>query len=239
MPQIPGRVPIRQATVVSLLPYEINENKPQIIPANFHIDAVPAGEVRVIQIDVVDRTYYVDSDRGMIAFAENPEVVAKSIAEDHVRASILSDFGHAQPGLFYVIGLHDEADIKKNFVKDVEHYTKLQKKWYEKLVKRADDSWQRFRQHRLITDMHRRASQALGLKREWADEVSPADQIECPYCTTLISNRAIVCPQCRGPVNPEKLAAMPEAVVKILFGGMPQVPQVNRPVAVVGKPLGG
>lgn len=198
---------ITPATLISILPYDLREEKPSS-PGSFVIPAVEKGDVGVLVIENASAPYYVDHARGSIRMQGDPELVAKSVVDDHLRATIHVSLD-AHPGLAYVPGAKTKEQVKKECVDLLKDLEKKQNKWFEKLVRVADDTWQRYRRHNVISDQHRLAAGRLGLKREWADILSPTETIECTYCRTLISSKAIVCAQCRMPQE-AAIALLPE-----------------------------
>jgi len=196
---MPGEKPyMGPCTVVSILPRALDENKP-ISRGSFQMPAVTRGDLAVLVIDFdYTRNFYVDHERGNIDLVVPPEEVARSIAEDYVRATIHTGEG-ARPGIFYVRGSFTKEEIRKLFPAELKKAIDDQDNWFKKLVKVGDDTWQRFRRHNMISDQHRDAARMLGLKREWADEMKPENTIQCVYCTSIISDAALVCPVCRLP----------------------------------------
>lgn len=185
-------------TIVSMLPYELNEVKPQIQPGAFLMPPAARGDFNILTIERAERPFYVDYQRGNIMIPEDPEVVAKSVVNDHIKATVNVTDG-AHPGLFYINGLKTKDQIKKENSTELLACGKVQDAWFSRLVKAADDVWQRFRRHNTISDQHRFACKMLGLKREWAEELKAENTIQCMYCTSLISAKALVCPTCRLP----------------------------------------
>jgi hypothetical protein len=52
-----------------------------------------------------------------------------------------------------------------------------------------------------ITDTMRLAADWLGYKRDWSHRDMASDSAPCPWCTSMISNQAIVCPSCNRQVK--------------------------------------
>lgn len=210
------------ATVISMLPYDLHEDKP-LYPASFFMPAAKKGDFELMAIQTAERPYYVDFDRGTLRIPESPEVVAASVVNDHIRASVSSSTD-AHPGLMWVKGAYfrdQKKEVMTRFEKELRITTEAQIKWFQKLVKAADDAWQRFRQNRMISDNHIRAANYLGVKREWADTPDPSLTTECKYCTSLISTRARICPICRMPLDEtlaKNFAMLPDAVKTALMG---------------------
>jgi len=65
-------------------------------------------------------------------------------------------------------------------------------------VKLADDDWNKYRQHKTISDIQRYACSFLKLERPWLlDAEITAALSECPSCFEKVNPRAIVCSHCR------------------------------------------
>jgi hypothetical protein len=210
---------MKPCTVVSILPYELNESKPQLEPGVFIMPPVAKkGDVQVLSIEQAQRPFYVDYERGVVQIPYDPEIVARSVVEDHIRATIHIS-ANCQPGLFYVHGIKDADLVKKENAKELKDAEVAQNAWFKRLVKAGDDVWQRYRRHNTISDQHRMACKELGLKREWAEDMKAENTVECQYCTTLISGRALICPICRLPQE-EALKRMPQSVQDALLKAM-------------------
>ncbi len=74
--------------------------------------------------------------------------------------------------------------------------------------------------YKTYTTEMRLAAEWLGRPRPWSDPRIAADSENCPWCTTVISNQAIFCPNCRKQVReiPAHLAALTEASEKPVVG---------------------
>jgi hypothetical protein len=210
-----------------MLPYGLYESKPQSIPPIFEMPPAAKGDLEVLVIQSTARPFYIDYERGVMTIPVDPEKVAESVVKDHIGATIHVTNG-AKPALFYVKGALTKAEVKLKHKPEIELAINEQNKWFERLIKAADDSWQRARRHNLISDQHRLAARMLGVKREWSEVINPADQVECMYCTTLIAARALVCPICRMPQE-AAINALPPAAREVISAAL-KVPQV--------KPLG-
>ncbi len=76
--------------------------------------------------------------------------------------------------------------------------------YYHRLIAEGDTLWARGHSFREISDMHRRASIALGVEREWA--YVPTRTTECPACGEKIKQGVAVCKHCHAILDPEKAA---------------------------------
>lgn len=198
------------ATVVSLVPIEIRENKPGLRPPTYLIPPAPRGDFNLLHIADAKYAYYIDVHRGAITLVESAEVVANAVVDDYLRASIFRT-DEAYPGLFWVPGKATKEIIKAMHADKLEKAQKAQDKWCNILLRQADDAWRQWRRHNMITDTQRAIANYLGLKREWTEEIDPTQNVECRFCTSVISARAKVCPICRMVLD-EKLEGRQVAV---------------------------
>lgn len=209
---------MKPCTVVSIMRDQLNESKPQLEPGVFILPPAVRGDCQALSIEHAERPFYVDYERGVVQIPYDPEIVARSVVEDYIRATIHISEG-CKPGLFYVHGVKTKDQVKKDHAKELAAAEIAQDNWFKRLVKAGDDVWQRYRRHNTISDQHRMACKELGLKREWAEELKAENTIECQYCTTLISGRALICPICRLPQE-EALKKMPQSVQDALLKAM-------------------
>lgn len=212
-------------TVVSIMPYTLDASKP-ISPASFFLKAAERGDCEVLVIDYASKKYYVDHQRGYITIPEDPEKVAEAVVNDYIRGTIHIGDG-MRPGLFYVKGAKTKDQIKRDHKKELENAERMQNAWFARLVKAGDDVWQKNRRHNVISEQHRVAAKYLGVKREWAEELKAELTVECAYCTSLISQKALVCSICRMPQE-TAIAALPDTVRDTMRAALGQVkPQVK------------
>lgn len=208
------------ATVVSLYPQALNEPKPGLIPANYHIDASNGKDPEILVVGWdAENNRELEVTRGIhVPLEEDPKKadfrvvvpareVAGSIVKDFINASILIN-EDAYPALFWLEGNKNVGDIILSHGEDLEKARIHQNLWFEVLLNDADDIWQRFRQHRSISDLHRMAAKHLGVEREWLKKVSSATNIPCKFCTVLVSSSAVVCPNCKNVLNSKRFEEM-------------------------------
>lgn len=206
-----------KATVVSLLPYPVlSETKPGLFPASYTIPAADE-QIGLATLIVSDgqRGVYLDQDRGSESIIVSGTVIARSLVEDYVISQPEQD-QTAGPGVFWLQDALTAEQVKKNFASEVSKAAKAQHDWWRRLVRMADDTWQRTRVMAQIGDLDRTACRQLGLKRDWLDD-SPDAILKCPVCTTLISKTAIICFACHVVLQPEEYK-------KFQFAGVPVQP---------------
>lgn len=213
--ELMGKLEIPPATIVSLMPVVISESKPGLYPGRFVIPAAKLGpdgqavELAILVIGVSKHYVYLDSDRGSLPQDNFPTKVAKSVVEDFISASQLADT-EAHPGLFYVSGEYSEDEIRAQFADKLIDAQFHQDAWFNRLIQTADDEWQKYRLHRVITDPQRMAARALGIDREWCHTERPDARLslmataKCPSCQSNVLDTQVVCTNCKCILKPEE-----------------------------------
>jgi len=205
-----------EATLISIVPFPIVEFKPGIYPGYFEIPGA-RGDDKPVILNIGDSVFHVEID-------ENRSVTVKCVAEDMAR-SIVNDYltsnlsyseeNDAMPGLFWKAGRYELADVLRKFSDDLILARNRQNRWFQELVKMADDDWEKTRQHKFISDMQRYACKSLKLERPWIIIPKVGEGFKkCVACATAIPEEAIVCPNCRCILNHEKWAMLKFAEAK-------------------------
>lgn len=199
-------------TVVSLVPFPINEEKPGMSPSKFFIDpADPELGFSTLLVTKCRHGVYLDEYRPVLVVPTAPEEVAESICFDYKKGQLGIRMGEAEPGLFWVpgnfAGKEKEAELKAIFSADFREAEKLQIAWFTALVALADDGWGQFKRRGAVSMMQKIAANALKLKREWLLDNEVASALsECPICFEKVHPRAIVCRGCNGILNEAEYA---------------------------------
>lgn len=195
------------ATVVSLVPYAIEERKPGLIPGSFQIPAAKDGEPQFLYVKESKFDVYAGDNRS-IRVSVQPYEVARSIVDDHIDGSLLVTKGVAEPALFWVVGeVKNRQHLVTNFREEVHAAAVRQQTWFRVLVEKADDDWQRYRQHKMVSDLHKHAARALKLDREWLLQEEIDRQLsECPACFVKVNPKAAFCFNCKTILNVEAAA---------------------------------
>lgn len=218
------------STVVSIFPRELIENKPSVSPNEYRIPACLSVEgksypdidpVTVLIADASTQFY-----KGWNEWI--PAVVpSEQLAQDIVRSFFISNLevtpGGEQPigpGLFSVTGAYDREEkiaregynnekaaawVKKEFPDELKKASRGQDLWFQLLVRRADNEWNRTRNSRSISDVHRAAAKRLGVERDWTKDIILSEVTKCPACRQSVDPLAIVCPICKHVINPSAL----------------------------------
>lgn len=196
-----------KVTIVSTLPFKLTESKPGMFPSYYEIEAAPTKDT--LGITHISDAFYHE----LMPFGDTraplrrvdilAERVAQGLIQDYIQASlsvqmeILDNGSQRVPGLFWVNGVHTGGYIKSNHRDELEQCISNTVSWFEALVKLADDDWQKNRQHKMISDLQRRACTYLGLKdREWNVNILEIMSSVCWSCFTAVNPNAIKCATC-------------------------------------------
>lgn len=190
-------------TIVSYLPWPLNETKPGLIPEIYHIPAAKDGIPGVLHIKDARSNLYV-RDGKTYPITHPAEEVANALVNDY-SGSLLQSGPDAKPALFWVFGKFAGSEIQTKFPTEVGEAKAKQNAWFMRLIRLADDDWTRFGQHRMITDLQRYAAKTMGLlSKPWMQNIEPVEYIKCPACSVLVDTNAAVCSNCGYVTNQEK-----------------------------------
>lgn len=193
-----------KTTIVSLYPFELNEDKPGLYPGRFTIPAASAGDISILTIDRAVHHVYLDMDRGSLTVPTPSEEVARAICQDFISAQLAYSPGEAEPGLFFVEGSFTKKEVLDKFKDRISGAKERQRQWYVRLVEVADDEWAKYHSHKSISDLQRFAAVQLGLEREWNVQGTADAHQFCPACKMVMSADAMICGSCRTIVKPEE-----------------------------------
>lgn len=202
-----------KATLISIVPFPIDEFKPGLIPGQFHVDASKDEEPQCSVIGDSLFYVYIDADRGSLKVPAPSATIARSICYDYLTAQ-LEAREDCFPGLFYKSGVWDALRVKKEAKDELEYHKQAQHNWFVALVKRADDDWEKTRSHHSISDTQRYALRAIDPQntkgRPWILPalVDEATVQTCASCGSEIPSTAVVCRYCQFVVDQSKYAEM-------------------------------
>lgn len=193
-----------KCTVVSIVPFPIDEKKPGLYPGHFRIPAAKADDFELLVVERSVHHVYVDHDRGSLTVPVPSDEVARSICQDYTRGQLLYVMGESEPGLFFVPGEYTSKKAILEVIKEkLAAAREMQRNWFVKLVKLGDDEWNKYHNHKMISDLQRYAAKTLGLQREWNVEGQAEATSFCPACKMVMPTGALICGSCRTIVNPE------------------------------------
>lgn len=191
-------------TVISIVPFPIDEPKPGLYPGHFRIPAAKAGDIEILAVGRSVHHVYLDNDRGSITVPTPSSEVARSICDDYSASQLAYFRGEAEPGVFFIDGEYkDKKSVLAVAKGEIERARMLQKNWFMRLVAIADDEWNKYHSHKTISELQRFAAKSLGLEREWNIEGTVNSLAFCPACKVPVKSDAIVCSSCRTIINVE------------------------------------
>jgi len=191
-------------TVVSFVPWDLYEEKPGLFPGKYKIPKSDTKTPSLIYVYNKSFHYvYLDDTRGSLLARDPSDEVARSIVSDYINSQLgLSEDAH--PAIFWLPGwLKTEEVMLANRAECVKHLS-AQNKWFSNLIKIADDDWQRYHKHTVISDFQRTIADIMNLNLDqhpWMSATTAmAEEVltkECIGCFSKIDPRAKVCPVCR------------------------------------------
>lgn len=197
-----------KATVVSFCPFSISQSKPGLFPSYYEVDKSDevTPSVKVIEKDAMFKVY-LDEGRGHLPIQTPAHAVANSVVNDYLEGQLARDEG-CGPALFWVPGAWTPQEILENFPDECKAALESQLRWYDALVRIADDDWEKMRQHTAISDTQRYAARKLGLVKPWLVERPPEldpSVKKCIACGSPVGD-VVICPNCRCILDPIKAA---------------------------------
>jgi hypothetical protein len=203
-----------RVSLISTLPFRLEERKPGLIPEYYEILPAPKDGISVTGISDGHHNMLVplsDDKTPPIRIIDLGEKIAEAIIQDYTLASLGIDYtpheetgAIAVPGFFWVEGNIVPSIAMKVHESKIKSAINNTKRWFERLVKIADDDWQRYHQFKMITDLQRSACKYLSLEREWNFDVFKNQMSLCWSCKSSVHPEAITCSSCRAILNMEE-----------------------------------
>lgn len=211
-------------TIISLVPLEINEEKPGLFPPRFHIEE---SDTRIPQIlHVYNATHYVylDEARGLLQVKDPSDVVARAIVNDFCTSQLGVD-DNAGPALWWIDEHINFEDVLEHQRKKIPEMRERQHRWFVNLARTADDDWTRYHKHVVISDFQRKIANLLDLNpddHEWMTPLALQENrtIACPFCGSSIVTGAVICGICHQVINYKLKAEIEERLKGRLEDGV-------------------
>jgi len=192
------RNPMDKATIVSIFPVEINEEKPTIQPSRFSIPAGTHAEPSVIVVGPASWWRDIDQDQPMLEIPVSATMIAQSVIMDYCNGLLGCDMGSAMPGLFFVPGEIERDKILKDYKLKLIETKSKQDNWFRILVKLGDSLWARSNNNPLVIwDEMRLAARELGLDKVWLKDYQNAELVKCFACGSLRNPEFPICQVCK------------------------------------------
>lgn len=213
----PGEEMQGKCTLVSIVPFPIIEEKPGLIPGHFEVEASTDERPRVTIVGECLHYVWIDEVRGSLRVINPSYVIAKSIVNDYVSSHI--EVGpDAYPGFFWLPGVLSVEEVERQHEDKLREMKTVQVEWFVRLVRLADDDWQKTRQHFAISDLQRYAAKYLDPEnkagRPWIfvnnsiESQQGPETTLCPACGSDIIKGVVICRFCQYIFDPDRYAEM-------------------------------
>ena len=193
------RNPMDKATIVSIYPKEINDTKETIQPGKF---CIPAGKYDEPGILVVGPSSWwrdIDIEQPLLEIPVSATQVAQSVIIDWCNGMLGCDMAGSMPGLFFVNGEVDKAEIMTKYKLKLAETKSKQDNWYKILIRLANSLWARSNGNPLVIwDEMRLAAKELGQDNlPWLKMEVNMQMVPCFACGTLRNPDFPMCPNCK------------------------------------------
>lgn len=194
--------PLDRATIVSILPLEIDEYKHTIQPGHFHIDIASENDPKVLVVGPSSWWRDIGEEMPLIEIPNGAIIIAESVVNDYCQG-MLEVTEDAYPGLFFIPGEHTVETIKINYSKALTDAKRKQRNWFSNLVNLADTGWANSNgSPRSINGLMRMAAEALGYQdRDWMKTTLDIKKVKCIACGNLRNPEFPICPSCNRVVD--------------------------------------
>ncbi len=193
-------------TIASIVPFPISEFKPGLTPGHFNLEPCEDDNNPVtIHVRKSVHYVYIDDTRGSLQVRDSPDEVCNAIVEDYI-TSQLAVRPDARPGLFWLFGEVEARTIAIKHAEKLKEVKSYQRSWLVELCKLADNDWNKYHNHHVVSDVQRKAAHIIQWKpeeHEWMSPHTAQTGNRCPACGTLNSPGIIVCPTCRNVLDKE------------------------------------
>ena len=202
-----------KVSIISILPYEIFDSKPNLYPGTF---TIPAGNSKSPGLLEVSRSiFWIPMAFGApsLPATSSPTEVANSIINDYVNA-LLGVGPDCKPGL-WVEPKTFESSEKARQELSLKMLPKIeaQRRWFLSLVNMADAEYNKHKQAQSISDLQKMAALELNIKdRPWLLSLDQLQINNCPACYQPVNVNAAICGACRYIIDETRYKSMKFAV---------------------------
>jgi hypothetical protein len=193
-------------TVVSIVPRMIRQEFPGLIPPVYEIEASDGVTPVTYIVKSAMHFVYLDETRGSLRVIDSPNEVARAICQDFVNSQIgVSSDSVGRPGVFWVVGEVTPEEVLEEHRPRYDQALVLQHLWMTDLARMADNDWNRYRAHNVVSEFQIKIARMLGWNPEQHEWMIPERLPEvCPACSSPVKSGLIICPTCRCILNPEE-----------------------------------
>jgi len=190
--------------VISLVPFDIREEKPGLLPSRYFIPASDMKIPSLLKVSHARHYVYLDESRGALGVPDTSDQVARSIVEDYIESQLGVD-DEARPALFWIPEELKIEQVQEKFKVDIFKRLQIQKKWFLNMVMIADNDWSKYHQHNVISSTQRKMADFIGWnprEHEWMSPMTTMKSSSCPYCGTSVPEGFSRCGNCKEVINP-------------------------------------
>lgn len=193
-------------TIVSMVPRVIRQEFPGLIPPLFEMPASDGTTPVTKSVKNAMHFVYLDETRGSLRVQDSSQEVARAICDDFCNSQLgVSPESEGRPALFWVSGVVLPEEVKIKHKEQYNEALRTQLIWMTNLVKMADNDWNRYRAHNVVSEFQILVARMLGWssdQHEWMTQEIRSES--CPACGTPTSGSLIICPNCRCVLKPEE-----------------------------------
>jgi hypothetical protein len=207
----PGEFKKYACTIVSLLPFDLLEEKPHMLPSAYKIPGMKGDKFGIFHVE--EGIHYIANpliDEGKpgssIKQVTLADEMARSIVDDYASAQVCLG-ENATPGIFWVPGRLTAKQIIDNYPKLLRKYTEFQLNWFRNLCALADADWEKNHNRLAVSDLQRNAARAIGVRKEWVD-FQTEETDTCRFCSVPVPKAAVKCPNCKEVLDVKRYEAM-------------------------------
>lgn len=196
-------------TVVSILPYEIYDSKPNLYPGAF---TIPAGKTKEPGLlEITKSIFWIPMAFGApsLPASSSPSEVANSVVNDYVDA-LLGIGPNCRPGLWVESRVFQNSDHAAIQLKDkLPERINAQRNWFLSLVNMADAEFAKHKQPQSISDLQKMAARELNIQdRPWLLSLDQLQVNNCPACYNPVNMLAAICGHCKYIIDETKYNSM-------------------------------
>lgn len=206
-----------KSTVISLLPFPLHEEK---VGQNPHYYDIPAAVKGDLSLTVIGDASYPEliPNSSDTTPPRRIEIISNKVAAGIIEGYVTSCLGvsydffdtevgpvQALPAIFWLEGTPTKEEIKRSEAVRIKKLEAGMRQWFSRLIKLADNDWNRNKSHNSVSSLQRAAATYLGVSREWnVDLTIPENLKTCPACMSVVSPLAVLCANCKFILNAEK-----------------------------------
>lgn len=193
------RNPLDKATIVSIYPRPVDDEKVTIFPGKFHLEPGKYDNPSVTVVGPSSWWRDIDMEQPLLEIPVSAVMIAQSIITDYCNGYLACDMSTQMPGLFFILGEVTQEEVKARYKLKLAEAKTKQDAWYRTLLRLGDSLWARSNGNPLVIwDEMRMAARELGQdNRPWLRLDVQAEFTRCFACGSLRNPEFPICPTCK------------------------------------------